>query len=109
MSSDENNPEVVSWRLSAMEAKVDTLTEKVDALRELVQRNQCPHPGACVAALEGIKRLETIVEKHEVALQAVRTDIATAKAGARALSAGAVALGSVIGAIASLVLQFVSK
>jgi hypothetical protein len=109
MNADEKNPEVVAWRLSAMESKVDALTEKIDSLREIVTKNVCSQPGACVSLMDGLRRLESLVTKHEQDLQAVRLDIEKAKAGAKALTSGAVAIGSVLGAVASLVVQWVVK
>jgi hypothetical protein len=109
MNADEKNPEVVAWRLSAMEGKVDVLTEKVDDLRELVTKNVCSQPSACVPLMDGLRRLESVVTKHEQELQGVRIDIEKAKAGAKVLTSGAVAIGSVLGAGASLIVQWVVK
>lgn len=92
-----------------MESKVDVLTEKVDSLRELVTKNACSAPGSCVNLIEGVRRLEAVVSKHELELQEVRLDVEKAKASARGLTTGAVAIGSVMGAAASLVVQWFAR
>jgi hypothetical protein len=105
----ETNPQVVAWRLTALEGKVDSLSAKVDALAAMVQKNLCPQPGACLTVIEGMKRLEAIVQTHEQQLQEVRLTMAKAGASVRTIIAIAGTSGSVLGVGISLLVQWLTK
>ena len=109
MSDARMTPDVVAYRVEAIETKVTAINIKLDELRDLVMQSACPQPGACIGLGDSLKRLESIVEKHENAIQEVRTDITSAKAGAKAISSTAAAVGACIGAVASLVIQYLQK
>lgn len=103
---DEDKPEVIAYRLKIMEQKVDDLHRKLDEMREAFLKTACPQPGSCVPLIDAVKRLEILVQKHESELHSVKTDITAAKAGAKVLTTGAVALGSGLGAVVSIALQW---
>jgi hypothetical protein len=109
MSDDTNDPKVIAWRLSALESKVDALTTKLDSLSLLVTKSLCSNPNSCVVLLESMNKLEEVVKKHEEDIQGIKIQIEKTIAGAKVASAIALGLGSVVGAVISLVVQVYVK
>lgn len=107
--TDSDKPEVVAYRLHALEAKVDTLSTKFDALTVLVQKNLCPQPGACLQIVETVRRLEEIMREHETQLQDLRMKAAQAQASLKTFVAMASAGGTVAGTLIGLLVQWFSK
>jgi len=109
MSDDVIDPKVVAYRLPELERKVDALGLKVDNLSLLVTKSLCPAPGSCLALAEAMKDLKTIVEKHDSALQDVKLGMAQASSSVKTVIAMASGAGSVLGVVASLVVQWLTR
>ena len=106
MTDDPNSkPEVVAWRLTALEQKVDSLHVKLDSYRETSAKSMCPQPGLCFGLKEACERLERVSSRHEKEIGDFKTEFAAAKGGARVLIGVAVILQALI----SFGLQFLFR
>ncbi len=108
-SDDINDPKVIAYRLHALESKVDSITSKLDSLSLLVTKNLCPNPGACLTVMEGMNRLEAIVQKHETDLQDLKLTMARASASFKTVGIIAGGAGSVFGVVVSAVVSWFTK
>ena len=109
MTDDINDPKVIAYRLKTLEAKVDSVTAKLDSLSFLVTKNLCPNPGACVAMTDTIVRLEAIVRQHENDIQEVKLAMARAAASFRTIGVIAGGAGSALGFAISALVSWLTK
>jgi hypothetical protein len=68
MSLDTENPQVIAYRLTVLETKVDSIGAKLDNIQTEMTSSRCPSPGSCVVLLDAVKRMEALQEKHETRL-----------------------------------------
>jgi hypothetical protein len=105
MTMDPDDPQVIAYRLTQLEGKVDAQTEKLDALSAMLQKSLCSAPGTCISLNDSIKRLEGVVGLHENEIQSVRLTMAKASASIRTVVLLAGGAGSVIGLAISTALK----
>lgn len=109
MTYDPNDPNVLVHRLATMEQTVLRFDKKMDDLAELVRKNLCPQPGACVPLMDAMKRLEGVVGLHEDRIQKINLRMAEAQGSIRTAIFLATAIGSGIGVAAGVVVQILIK
>lgn len=105
-NDDQNKPEVIAWRMQAVEDRLASIDEKLDGLLQIVAKSQCPSPGSCISLSGEVDKITKRIEKTDAEVTHIREEIIAARASVKALMFSGSLAGSVMGAAAGLLVQY---
>ena len=105
-NDDKDKPEVIAWRMGIVEDRLKSIDEKLDGLLQVVVKSQCPSPGSCVGLAGEVEKITTRINTTDAEVTRIREEIIAARASVKALLFSGSLAGSVMGAAAGLLVQY---